>query len=169
MLFLVSIPHSHPWWPDAWLMKGMGAKCFTEPWLPRALSLWFGQQLGVAFYNSTGGLAAALKTGGPGGVVYDVSFASFGQPSVVFLAMIGVIACPITSGDTAFRSARLTLADWFKLEQVKNTSRLYLAVPLIAVGAILSQMNFAIIWRYFAWTNQTLAIICSLGRCRVSL
>ena len=112
---------------------------------------------GVAFYNSTGGLAAALKAGGPGGVVYDVSFTLLGSIGGV-LAMIGVIACPITSGDTAFRSARLTLADWFKLEQVKNTSRLYLAVPLIAVGAILSQMNFAIIWRYFAWTNQTLAM-----------
>ncbi len=43
--------------------------------------------------------------------------------------------------------------------EVKNTSRLYLAVPLIAVGAILSQMNFAIIWRYFAWANQTLAVM----------
>ena len=112
---------------------------------------------GVAFYNSTGGLAAALKAGGPGGVVYDVSFTLLGSIGGA-LAMIGVIACPITSGDTAFRSARLTLADWFKLEQVTNTSRLYLAVPLIAVGAILSQMNFAIIWRYFAWTNQTLAM-----------
>ena len=112
---------------------------------------------GVAFYNSTGGLAAALKAGGPGGVVYDVSFTLLGSLGGA-LAMIGVIACPITSGDTAFRSARLTLADWLKIDQVKQTSRLYLSVPLIGVGIILSQMNFAIIWRYFAWTNQTLAM-----------
>ena len=112
---------------------------------------------GVAFYNSTGGLAAALKAGGPGGVVYDVSFTLLGSLGGA-LAMIGVIACPITSGDTAFRSARLTLADWLKIDQVKQTSRLYLSVPLIGVGVILSQMNFAIIWRYFAWTNQTLAM-----------
>ncbi|MGE4588788.1 MAG: carbon starvation protein A [Acidaminococcaceae bacterium] len=113
---------------------------------------------GVAFYNSTGGLAAALKAGGPGGVVYDVCFGLLGGVGGI-LAMIGVIACPITSGDTAFRSARLTLADWFKLDQAKSASRLYLAVPLLGVGTILSQMNFSIIWRYFAWTNQTLAMI----------
>jgi carbon starvation protein CstA len=113
---------------------------------------------GVAFYDSTGGLAAALKAGGPGGVVYDVSFTLLGSVGGV-LAMIGVIACPITSGDTAFRSARLTVADWFQLDQVKNKSRLMLSVPLLAVGGLLSQMNFTIIWRYFSWANQTLAMI----------
>ena len=75
------------------------------------------------------------------------------------LAMLGVIACPITSGDTAFRSARLTLADWFGVNQKKASKRLLFAVPLLAIGGILSQMDFNIIWRYFSWTNQTLAMI----------
>ena len=75
------------------------------------------------------------------------------------LAMLGVIACPITSGDTAFRSARLTLADWFGVQQKEWSRRLAFAIPLLAVGGALSQINFSIIWRYFSWTNQTLAMI----------
>jgi carbon starvation protein CstA len=75
------------------------------------------------------------------------------------LALLGVIACPITSGDTAFRSARLTLADWFGVNQDQAAKRLMFAVPLLAVGGVLSQMDFNIIWRYFSWTNQTLAMI----------
>ena len=54
----------------------------------------------------------------------------------VALAMIGVIVCPITSGDTAFRSARLVLADWFKIDQNQIQKRLILCVPLLAVGCI---------------------------------
>lgn len=113
---------------------------------------------GVAFYNTTGGLAAALAVGGPAGAVYDISF---GTLSILggILAMVGVVACPITSGDTAFRSARLTLADWFKVEQESFSKRLLVALPLLGIGVILSQMDFSIIWRYFAWANQTLAMV----------
>lgn len=114
---------------------------------------------GVAFYKSTGGLANAMATmGGPGGVVYDISTSLLGYTGGV-MAMIGVIACPITSGDTAFRSARLTLADWFGIDQKPINKRLLLTLPLLGIGAALSQMKFDIIWRYFAWSNQTLAMI----------
>ena len=75
------------------------------------------------------------------------------------LAKIGVIVCPITSGDTAFRSARLVLADWFKIDQGKYAKRLMLCVPLLAVGAFVGHLDYTIIWRYFSWTNQTLAMI----------
>ena len=81
------------------------------------------------------------------------------------LAMLGVIACPITSGDTAFRSARLVLADWFKIDQKKWQNRLMLCVPVLGVGAILGignalgKIDYTVIWRYFSWTNQTLAMI----------
>ena len=75
------------------------------------------------------------------------------------LAMLGVIACPITSGDTAFRSARLTLADWFHVDQVATKKRLLFAIPLLAIGGVLSQMDFNVVWRYFSWTNQVLAMI----------
>jgi carbon starvation protein CstA len=81
------------------------------------------------------------------------------------LAVFGVVACPITSGDTAFRSARLTIADAIKFDQKPIKNRLIIAIPLFAVGVLLvlfairSAANFGIIWRYFAWSNQTLATI----------
>ena len=120
---------------------------------------------GVTFYDGTGGLAKAMAAGGAGTVVYDICVGFMGGAGSMTgyigatLAMLGVIACPITSGDTAFRSARLTLADWFGIEQTKSIKRLLFAVPLLAIGGILSQMDFNIIWRYFSWTNQTLAMI----------
>ena len=113
---------------------------------------------GITFYDGTNGLAAALKSG-PGNVVYEICVGFMGAGIGATLAMLGVIACPITSGDTAFRSARLTLADWLGLEQKNKVKRLYLAVPILGIGCILSQMDFNIIWRYFSWTNQTLAMI----------
>nr|WP_122012782.1 carbon starvation protein A [Maliibacterium massiliense] len=114
---------------------------------------------GVAFYETTGGLSQALAAlGGQGGVVYDIATGLLGPVGGV-LAMIGVIACPITSGDTAFRSARLTLADWLHMDQKPIAKRLALSLPLLAAGALLSQINFDVVWRYFSWSNQTLAMM----------
>ncbi|MBQ7516710.1 MAG: carbon starvation protein A [Schwartzia sp.] len=114
---------------------------------------------GVTFYDGTAGLSASLAKGGPGGAVYDICVGFLGSGVGATLAMLGVIACPITSGDTAFRSARLTLADWFNVPQQTWAKRLTFAIPLLAIGGALSQINFNIIWRYFSWTNQTLAMI----------
>ncbi|MDR0660820.1 MAG: carbon starvation protein A [Prevotellaceae bacterium] len=81
------------------------------------------------------------------------------------LAIFGVIAAPITSGDTAFRSARLIVADFFKYDQKPVRNRLYVAAPLFTAGvailiySLMDKNGFDIIWRYFAWTNQTLAAI----------
>lgn len=75
------------------------------------------------------------------------------------LAIIGVVAAPITSGDTAFRSARLTIADSASIDQGKIKKRLMITIPLFAIGFILTQVNFGIIWRYFGWANQTLATL----------
>ena len=80
------------------------------------------------------------------------------------LALLGVVAAPITSGDTAFRSARLIIADFLKLEQKSLAKRLYIAIPLFLVSALLLWFNIAdangfnTIWRYFGWSNQTLAV-----------
>lgn len=114
---------------------------------------------GITFYDGTAGLAAGLAKGGPGGAVYDICVGFLGTGVGATLAMLGVIACPITSGDTAFRSARLTLADWFGVQQKEWGKRLAFAIPLLAAGGALSQINFNIVWRYFSWTNQTLAMI----------
>lgn len=80
------------------------------------------------------------------------------------LAILGVIAAPITSGDTAFRSARLIVADFLKLEQKSIRRRLYICVPMFvaAIGLLLYSLRdkdgFDMIWRYFAWANQTLSV-----------
>ena len=75
------------------------------------------------------------------------------------LAILGVVAAPITSGDTAFRSARLIVADFLNLKQGPMKNRLIISIPLFAVGLFLTQINFDVIWRYFAWSNQTLATV----------
>ena len=76
-----------------------------------------------------------------------------------FLALLGVVAAPITSGDTAFRSARLIVADFLNYKQGPIKNRLFISIPLFVVGFLLTRIDFSIIWRYFAWSNQTLAMI----------
>ncbi len=80
------------------------------------------------------------------------------------LAILGVVAAPITSGDTAFRSARLIVADFMDLEQRSIRRRLYICFPMFiaAIGILLYSLRdvegFDMIWRYFAWSNQTLSV-----------
>ena len=80
------------------------------------------------------------------------------------LAILGVVAAPITSGDTALRSARLIVADFLKLNQKPVRNRLFISIPLFCVTALLLWFNIAdsngfnTIWRYFGWANQTLAV-----------
>ena len=113
---------------------------------------------GTTFYDGTQGLAKAFVTyKGAGGVVYDICSGLMGTVGTI-IAMIGVIACPVSSADTAFRSARYTICDWFKIDQHTVASRLKLSIPIIAVGGILTQVDVTILWRYFSWTNQTLAV-----------
>lgn len=113
----------------------------------------------MVFFNGVPGLSDALKNGGgAAGVVNTISNTLLG-PVGGLLAMLGVVAAPITSGDTAFRSARLTIADAMKYEQGPIKKRLTLAIPLFIIAFALTRVDFNIIWRYFAWSNQTLAMI----------
>jgi carbon starvation protein CstA len=113
----------------------------------------------MTFFGGTEGLAGAIADkGGPAGVVNIISNTLLG-PVGGALALLGVVACPITSGDTAFRSARLTIADAINFKQESLKSRFYIAIPLFAIGIALTFIDFNIIWRYFAWANQTLAMI----------
>ena len=113
----------------------------------------------IAFFGNTGELAAQMSAnGGQGWVVSTISNTLLGQIGGA-LAILGVVACPITSGDTAFRSARLTIADFLKFKQGPIKNRLLLTIPLFVIGFILTKVDFNVIWRYFAWSNQTLAMI----------
>lgn len=74
------------------------------------------------------------------------------------LAILGVVAAPITSGDTAFRSARLIAADFMHYKQNKIYKRIVLSLPIFVVSIVLMFVNFDILWRYFAWFNQSLSV-----------
>jgi carbon starvation protein CstA len=100
----------------------------------------------------------ALQKGNAAWVVNEISNSLLGHFGAI-LAILGVVAAPITSGDTAFRSARLIVADFFQYDQKSLKNRLILVIPLFSIGFLLTQIDFAIIWRYMAWSNQTLATI----------
>ena len=113
----------------------------------------------IAFFGNTGELAAKMgANGGQGWVVSTISNSLLGKIGGA-LAILGVVACPVTSGDTAFRSARLTIADFLNFKQGPIKNRLVITIPLFVIGFILTRIDFNIIWRYFAWSNQTLAMI----------
>ncbi|NEZ46790.1 carbon starvation protein A [Clostridium niameyense] len=113
----------------------------------------------MTFFGGTGELGKQMAAnGGPAWVVNTISNSLLGKFGGA-LAILGVVACPITSGDTAFRSSRLIVADLLHYEQGPIKNRLAISIPLFVVGFILTKINFDIIWRYFAWSNQTLAMI----------
>lgn len=137
-----------------------GRKIFYGAMVAEGIIALIWASAGIAFYYTTdGGLLALLEAGGGNStVVYTMCKELLGPVGMVF-AMLGVIACPITSGDTAFRSARLTIADWFKIDQKNIKKRLAVTVPLLVIGYIISFVDYQVIWRYFSWSNQTLAMI----------
>ncbi len=113
------------------------------------------------FWNkdSSTGLASLLALkGGNSKSVYALCIGLLGAVGGP-IAMIGVIVCPITSGDTAFRSARMVIFDWFKLDEKKIKIRLSVALPLLLIGYAISFIDYSVVWRYFSWSNQTLAMI----------
>ena len=135
-----------------------GRKVFYGAMIAESVIALVWAAAGVAFYETTGGLQQALTELGQSGTVYDISVSLLGVVGGA-LAIIGVVVCPISSGDTAFRSARLTIADWFRIDQSNLGKRLAITLPLLLAGALLTQLNFDVIWRYFSWSNQTLAMI----------
>ena len=138
----------------------MGRKVFYGAMIGEGLIAIVWVTIGLSFYGDAEGLRAAL---GPKGnaalVVKESATLLLGTGFGGTLAILGVILLPITSGDTAFRSARLTIADGLNMSQKEISKRLLVSVPLFAVGAWISRENFDIIWRYFGWANQTLAMI----------
>ncbi|ONI38681.1 carbon starvation protein CstA [Candidatus Epulonipiscium fishelsonii] len=105
-----------------------------------------------------GGLEGLSEAGAAAVVVNKISEGLMGSVGMV-LAVLGVIACPITSGDTAFRSLRLTIADTFNIDQSKPVNRYKIIIPIFVIAIALLFIDFNIIWRYFSWSNQTLACI----------
>jgi carbon starvation protein CstA len=112
----------------------------------------------ISFFGSVGGLQDFLQANDNNAavVVNKIAHSWLGKFGGL-LAIIGVIAAPITSGDTAFRSARLIVADFIHYSQKSISHRIIVSAPLFVLALGILQINFAVIWRYFAWSNQTLA------------
>lgn len=113
----------------------------------------------MAFFGGVNGLNSAM-TEHKDSAAWAVNLISTEMlgPIGAFLAVLGVVAAPITTGDTAFRSARLIVADFLEIEQKSIRKRVFVSLPLFAIGFILTQVNFDIIWRYMSWSNQTLSV-----------
>lgn len=114
--------------------------------------------IAMAFFHGPTGLGEQLaEHGGNAAWAVDViSNTTLGKVGAI-LALLGVVAAPITSGDTAFRGARLIVADIFKIDQKPILKRFAICIPLFIAGYGITLVNFDIVWRYFAWANQTLA------------
>lgn len=92
-----------------------------------------------------------------GALVKEISFTWLGTAGGI-LALLGVVAAPVSTGDTALRSARLIVADFMKFDQSTVMRRLAISVPLFAAVVFFMMIDFNVLWRYFAWSNQTLAV-----------
>lgn len=117
--------------------------------------------IAMAFWGDVAGLNGAIaEYGGQAAVMIDVIANKTLGPALAVFVIFGVVACAITSGDTAFRSARLIVADFMGVEQRTLRKRIYICIPLFALGLlIIFGLPFQTMWSYFAWMNQTLAAV----------
>ncbi|MCL1125833.1 carbon starvation CstA family protein [Shewanella surugensis] len=173
-------PNNMPLWPALFITIACGAvsgfHATQSPLMARCVEnetngrfVFFGAMIGegiialiwcalaLSFYDGVAGLNAEMA-GNPANLVYTASHVLLGSVGGG-LAILGVIILPITSGDTAFRSARLILSEMFHTSQKTLPKRLLFAVPLFIVGGILTQIDFAVLWRYFGVANQATAVL----------
>ena len=139
----------------------MGRRIFYGAMITEGVVALIWAAAAIKFAGSYEGLKE-LMTGPAGGsnpaiVVNAICNNWLGAVGAV-LAILGVVAAPITSGDTAFRTARLITADFTRLKQSPVRNRLLLSLPIFAVAVVLMNIDFNVLWRYFGWFNQTLAV-----------
>ena len=117
--------------------------------------------IGMAFWGGVEGLNAAIaEYGGSAAKLVDVITSTTLGPVVAACVLVGVVGCAVTSGDTAFRCARLIVSDMLGISQKSLLKRVLVSLPLFAVALfIIFALPFQTIWSYFAWCNQTLAVL----------
>jgi len=124
-------------------LEGLVALC----WAAIAMAFFHGQPQLAVIYGAEPSLA-----------VNEMANALVG-PIGLILTIIGVVICPITTGDTALRSSRITITDEFHIDQKKIISRLKIAIPLFLASFGLTFVDFSLIWRYFTWSQLIVATI----------
>lgn len=115
-------------------------------WAGIAMAFFHGQPQLAAIYGAT-----------PSVAVNEMATTLLGPVGLIF-TIIGVVICPITTGDTSLRSSRITLADELNIDQKKLVSRLKLALPLFITSFAITFVDFTLIWRYFAWAQLIIAV-----------
>ena len=117
--------------------------------------------IGMAFWGGVEGLNVAIaEHGGSAAKLVNIITSTTMGPVITAFVLVGIVGCAITSGDTAFRSARLIVADMFGIGQKNLLKRVLVSLPLfVAALFIIFALPFQTIWSYFAWCNQTLAVI----------
>ncbi|MFD0959241.1 carbon starvation CstA family protein [Paenibacillus chungangensis] len=135
-----------------------GRKIFYGMMIAEGIIAMIWAAAAMSLFRGPVGLNELLASGGPAAVVSEASTLLLGAIGGT-LAVLGVIVLPITSGDTAFRSARMILADYFNVGQKKIMNRLWIALPLFALSFALTKIDFTLLWRYFSWANQSTAVI----------
>ena len=149
----------------------MMARCMTSE--SQARSIFYGAMIaesiialiwaaiGMAFWGGVDALNAAIaEYGGSAAKMVAVITESTLGPVIAACVLVGVVGCAVTSGDTAFRCARLIVSDMFCISQKSLLKRVLVSLPLFAVALfIIFALPFQAIWSYFAWCNQTLAVI----------
>ncbi|WP_286231801.1 carbon starvation CstA family protein [Neobacillus mesonae] len=138
--------------------EAQGRKIFYGMMIAEGIIAMIWAAAAMSLFDGYNGLNDLLAAGGPGAIVSAVSTKMMGAIGGT-LAVLGVVVLPITSGDTAFRSARMIIAEYLNIAQKKFSSRLWIAIPLFAISVVLTQIDFNILWRYFSWANQATAVI----------
>lgn len=138
----------------------LGRRVFYGAMVAEGLIALIWAAIGMSFYGGVHELngAIALYKGEATVIVKEISNTTLGRIGGI-LAILGVVAAPITTGDTAFRSARLIVSDFLRISQHKIMRRIWVSLPLFAIGFLLTQVKFTVIWRYMFWSNQVLATI----------
>lgn len=184
-------PSGMPIWPAMMITVACGAisgfHATQSPMMARTITsegfarrVFFGAMLTETFialvwaaaaiaicHGSTVELQNMLGSAGDAVVVVRAVAETLGPWGMIFV-LLGVVALPVTTGDTAFRSARLILAELTGLTQKPFLNRILLSLPLFLIGGWLCTIDFGVIWRYFAWINQTLSVF-TLWACTVYL
>lgn len=132
-----------------------GRLCFYGAMITEGVVALIWAAAAIKYAGSYEGL---VEIGNPAKVVNVICSTWMGRVGAI-LAVLGVVAAPITSGDTAFRSARLIAAEFMHLGEGKKWRNLVISLPLFAIAGIMMCLDFDVLWRYFAWSNQTLATI----------
>ena len=149
----------------------MMARCMTSE--GQARSIFYGAMIaesiialiwaaiGMAFFGGVEGLNVAIaEYGGSAAKLVDIITGTTLGKGVAACVLVGVVGCAVTSGDTAFRCARLIVSDMFGISQKGLLKRVIVSLPLFVVALfIIFALPFQTIWSYFAWCNQTLAVI----------